>query len=207
MMWRFIRRLFILLVVFTIAFLVYRYINPDWASILVDKIKSISDRFVGSDTKLTWESLNITGTTLFITWDMDVSNQTWENDNTWLEELNQEIEQIIWSSGDKNILKSWNIDLTNCISYFDGCNTCDVEDGEIIACTEIYCENYEEPKCLEYIWDNQEQGNLSWEEDSEEVSDNTENQEVDSWSENTEQEWLSEDDYNQTKNVFAPIVE
>jgi len=243
------------LVLFTVAFLIYRYINPDGASRFVDKIKSIPDRFSSSESNLTWEDLNITWTTLSITWDIDVSNQTWENDNTWLEELNQEIEQILWFSDDKNISKTWEIDLTNCVSYFDGCNncivvsweiagctkmfcekyeepkcleyienqkdqkdeidltncvsyfdgcnTCDVEDGETTACTEIYCEKYEEPKCLEYTWDNQGQENLTWEEDS----NNLEDQETNSWDWEVEQQWLSEDDYNQTKNVFAPIVE
>lgn len=42
------------------------------------------------------------------------------------------------------------IDLTNCVSYFDGCNTCTVKDGELEACTLMYCETPAEPKCLEY---------------------------------------------------------
>lgn len=41
------------------------------------------------------------------------------------------------------------IDLTDCISYFDGCNTCMVEDGVIGGCTKMHCETLEEPKCLE----------------------------------------------------------
>ncbi len=37
-----------------------------------------------------------------------------------------------------------------CESWFDGCNTCAVEDGEITICTEKYCaeEDREEPRCL-----------------------------------------------------------
>ena len=38
----------------------------------------------------------------------------------------------------------------NCISYFDGCNNCTVENGRPIACTLMYCETPEEPKCNEY---------------------------------------------------------
>jgi len=49
-----------------------------------------------------------------------------------------------------------NIDLENCKTYFDGCNTCSVIDGEITGCTEKACESvdggsaYKEPECLEY---------------------------------------------------------
>jgi len=51
------------------------------------------------------------------------------------------------------------VDLTNCKSYFDGCNTCSVVNGEIEMCTEIGCEFIDdngnptekpEPECLEY---------------------------------------------------------
>jgi hypothetical protein len=41
-------------------------------------------------------------------------------------------------------------DLTNCTSYFDGCNTCTVQDGKIGGCTRMFCETPEAPKCLEY---------------------------------------------------------
>ena len=44
---------------------------------------------------------------------------------------------------------SW-IDLTNCVSYFDGCNNCSVRDGKADACTLMYCETPAEPKCLQY---------------------------------------------------------
>lgn len=42
------------------------------------------------------------------------------------------------------------IDLTNCVSYFDGCNNCSVKDGKADACTLMYCEKPTEPKCLQY---------------------------------------------------------
>lgn len=44
------------------------------------------------------------------------------------------------------------VDLTDCISYFDWCNTCMVEDWEIKWCTRMFCETTEEPRCLEYEW-------------------------------------------------------
>ena len=44
------------------------------------------------------------------------------------------------------------IDLTNCISYFDGCNTCTVVSGQVAACTKMYCETPTEPQCLLYEW-------------------------------------------------------
>ncbi len=43
------------------------------------------------------------------------------------------------------------IDLTNCISYFDGCNTCSVVSGEVFMCTLMACGKISEPVCLEYI--------------------------------------------------------
>ncbi len=45
---------------------------------------------------------------------------------------------------------STGIDLTNCVSYFDGCNHCSVKDGKADACTLMYCEKPTEPKCLQY---------------------------------------------------------
>ena len=40
------------------------------------------------------------------------------------------------------------VDLENCESYFDGCNTCFIVDGKLGGCTLMACENYEAPKCL-----------------------------------------------------------
>ena len=37
----------------------------------------------------------------------------------------------------------------DCTSWFDGCNTCMVKDGQLGGCTKMHCETYEEPKCLE----------------------------------------------------------
>ena len=47
-------------------------------------------------------------------------------------------------------LQNTGIDLTNCVSYFDGCNNCSVKDGKPDACTMMYCEKPSEPKCLQY---------------------------------------------------------
>ncbi len=38
----------------------------------------------------------------------------------------------------------------NCISWFDGCNTCGAKDGEVTYCTQMACEAYQLPKCLKY---------------------------------------------------------
>jgi len=42
------------------------------------------------------------------------------------------------------------VNLTGCISYFDGCNTCSVVSGQVQACTEMFCETPATPQCLEY---------------------------------------------------------
>lgn len=44
----------------------------------------------------------------------------------------------------------------NCVSFFDGCNTCNrIEGSTDAACTRMFCETYEQPKCL----DNEETNN------------------------------------------------
>lgn len=42
-----------------------------------------------------------------------------------------------------------NIFPENCQSFFDGCNNCFRENNWEIICTEIYCETYQQPKCLD----------------------------------------------------------
>ncbi len=38
----------------------------------------------------------------------------------------------------------------SCSSFFDGCNTCRKESGsDGAACTRMFCETYEEPRCLD----------------------------------------------------------
>lgn len=46
--------------------------------------------------------------------------------------------------------KSSKLDLTNCETYFDGCNNCFVSDWNATACTMMYCETPAEPKCIKY---------------------------------------------------------
>lgn len=43
------------------------------------------------------------------------------------------------------------IDLSTCTSYFDGCNTCSVKDGQTEACTLMYCEQKQAPRCLQFV--------------------------------------------------------
>ncbi len=50
---------------------------------------------------------------------------------------------------------STGIDLTDCVSYFDGCNHCSVKDGKPDACTLMYCETPSTPKCLQYATGNE----------------------------------------------------
>ena len=38
----------------------------------------------------------------------------------------------------------------NCKVWFDGCNTCTVSEDGMIGCTKKYCQELEEPKCVEY---------------------------------------------------------
>lgn len=57
----------------------------------------------------------------------------------WLEKL------LKW----EDTVEIYTMDLTNCISYFDGCNTCGVLNWDT-TCTEMYCETPSEAKCLEY---------------------------------------------------------
>jgi hypothetical protein len=49
-------------------------------------------------------------------------------------------------------VQAWElIEMNKCSSYYDGCNTCSVENGEIGACTEMYCIDKWTPKCLKEI--------------------------------------------------------
>ena len=35
----------------------------------------------------------------------------------------------------------------NCQIWYDGCNLCGIDNGVIIHCTEIYCEEQGDPQC------------------------------------------------------------
>ncbi len=98
-MLKFIRRLFILLVLFLVVFLVYRYINPDGASRLVDKIKAMPDNIssmLGLEKK---DNIKVESETTSISGDVDIienSENDLDDDLSWLESLNKEIEGILW---------------------------------------------------------------------------------------------------------------
>ena len=40
---------------------------------------------------------------------------------------------------------------SNCATWFDGCNTCQVRDGRADICTMMYCFTQNEPACINYI--------------------------------------------------------
>jgi hypothetical protein len=58
---------------------------------------------------------------------------------------NQEDEQTLYTS------ESWKTMIPEtCKSFFDGCNNCSrAENIDEVACTLMYCEQYQEPKCLD----------------------------------------------------------
>jgi hypothetical protein len=39
---------------------------------------------------------------------------------------------------------------SNCISWYDGCNTCQVENGNIRGCTRMMCFRQDTPRCIQY---------------------------------------------------------
>lgn len=43
--------------------------------------------------------------------------------------------------------------LTNCVSYYDGCNTCRVNNGRLSGCTRMMCFREDSPRCLQYDTD------------------------------------------------------
>lgn len=56
------------------------------------------------------------------------------------------------------------LDLTNCASFFDGCNICTVESGSITSCTTNECGmtgEIGETKCLKTVEELNEQKKLS----------------------------------------------
>lgn|GEM_PF-1554682 len=42
-------------------------------------------------------------------------------------------------------------DMQYCAAYYDGCNSCSVIDGQVSACTEMYCESPTEPRCTVFV--------------------------------------------------------
>lgn len=183
-MWRFIRRVFMLLVLFTIVFLVYRYINPVSANNFVEKIKAIPNNIVNMFSSQ--NELIITDTTVGITWDFDSWSDLWLNiddqkieekeDVSWLEELNKEIESILWKNQ----------------------NT--IEDEELVE-NELNEEDNIEIEDI-FSWDNDNLlDDKSNKDNWEVVEDNQSNQEI------KIEDWLSANDYKQIEDVFWNLVE
>jgi len=82
------------LILLLVVFVVYRFINPDGANRLVDKIKSIptSIGIVSKNKiKLKWETTSITGDV-----QKELVDENEEYDFGRLESLNKEIEEILW---------------------------------------------------------------------------------------------------------------
>lgn len=64
------------------------------------------------------------------------SNITTETDTAAQEEYNQDSWQTIISE--------------SCVSFYDGCNTCNrAADSELVACTRKFCAEYEKPRCTD----------------------------------------------------------
>lgn len=113
-MLRFIRRLFVLLILFTAVFLVYRYLNPEWASKFVDYVKSVPDKisdflWIESDVKVNTVDTQISGDVS----NLEEENMSWDMDR--LEELNNEIEDILWKDSKSDDLdmvewKDWEVE-------------------------------------------------------------------------------------------------
>ena len=113
-MLKFIRRLFILLVLFLVVFVIYRYINPDGASKLVEKIKAIPWYFwllKDDNIKIEWETIISSGDVI----PAQNSGENTDDDLSWLEDLNKEIETILgedktWVVVDQSLLENENIE-------------------------------------------------------------------------------------------------
>jgi len=66
--------------------------------------------------------------------------------------ISQKILTTLWINLSTNTSAWTGIDLTDCTSYFDGCNTCMVSGGVIGGCTRMFCETPAEPQCLQYAY-------------------------------------------------------
>lgn len=61
-----------------------------------------------------------------------------------------------WCEEKQKCLRVWEEDCNssqipkNCVSWYDGCNNCTVVNGEVSACTLMYCETPAQAYCMEY---------------------------------------------------------
>lgn len=66
--------------------------------------------------------------------------------------------------------KEVSYNLNVCSDYYDGCNTCQVEDGVITGCTKVQCIQSERPYCIDHIYTIR-----NYEDDTKNLSDVDEN--------------------------------
>ncbi len=189
-MWKFIRRLFMILILLAIVFFVYRYINPDGASRLVDKIKAMPDRvseFIWSEQS---DEFNITGTTLVISGDIDILVETGDvetdiddgkdSDMSWLEELNYEIDKILWKDDE---ITTWDV-IEEDINF-----DWDEEDVETEA---VDVDDTQ-------TWDQQDEPTV--------IPNPSENDSTENDTSSDSNEWLTDADYQEIEDIFGNLVE
>jgi len=202
-MWRFIRRLFVLLVLFTIIFLIYSYISPVGASNFVKKIKAVPQYI--SNMFDSGNELIIVDETVSMTWDMKIesNNDLKQNeeiekedlveDDTRLEELNKEIEQILLNSE----ILTWDDNLDA-----EDLETEELED-EVIDAEEVAesntWENIVAEKEVEIVEDENNQ-----EEETQEELQNAQDTEK---TETEEKSGLSVLDYEQIRTIFGNLID
>jgi hypothetical protein len=156
----------------------------------------------------TEDDINIVGTTLTITWGVDVLVEeqvfntwidieinTWDEDLTWLEELNLEIEKILWTDDESDVI-DWSITWNVLEEEFN-------EDEEIVE-EEVLTWSIQNIE--ELTWANGKDIDLHIDPESEELT-----WDIAVWNDteivDPEFTWLTDTDYDQIENVFWNLVE
>jgi len=89
---------------------------------------------------------------------LDTIHPSWDLDNDWVNdcEKNGTCDDSVDYTQPKQETTTYNSESRktiipeNCKSFFDGCNNCSKgENEEQTACTMMYCETYQQPKCLD----------------------------------------------------------
>lgn len=89
---------------------------------------------------------------------LDTMHPSWDLDNDWINdcESNGTCDDSVDYTKPKQETTTYNSESRktiipeNCKSFFDGCNNCSKgENEEQTACTMMYCEIYQQPKCLD----------------------------------------------------------
>lgn len=129
-MFRFLRRVFILLVLFVIVFLVFRFVKPEATSRFVDKVKNIPTTISGRFHREKKSDIIINGSTTSTKSNFEINDDEYddydneyipavidENDNDWdaedrsrLEQLNRELDRIIASGNNQSQWSETNTD-------------------------------------------------------------------------------------------------